>query len=203
MKSGRISPKQVCHFATIYEPHKSTITSIYTPRLALGIDRQAVSCSSCLFLTLQCCTDKGNKTWFVCFMSQALLGPTFTHCCMCDSSIWLALLRDNGYGMLVTHRYGTEQHTALHTMCNGTLITDVSTHPVRTFEMSLPWVSNIGQAITICIFYIQFMCHLINKHCLTLGYGLDNTGIKIWFLTKHKTFSLLHSNGSEGLFPLG
>jgi len=53
---------------------------------------------------------------YICFMLQALLRPTFTHCCMCDSSIWLALLGDNGYGMLDTHLYSTEQYTALHTI---------------------------------------------------------------------------------------
>ena len=103
-----------------------------------------VQARSHLFLTLKFCTDKGNETWYVCvcvcvcvcvyiymcvcvcvcvcFMLQALPRPMFTHCCMCDSSIWLALLGDNGYGMLDTQLYGTEQYTALHTVnvqCNS------------------------------------------------------------------------------------
>ena len=46
------------------------------------------------------------------------------------------------------------RHTALHTMCNATLITDVSTHPVWTFKMSLPQLTNTGHAITIFILFI-------------------------------------------------
>lgn len=42
LKSGHISPKQLYHFATFYEPHKFTTTSIHTPRLAFGTDRQGV-----------------------------------------------------------------------------------------------------------------------------------------------------------------
>jgi len=42
LKSGHISPKQVYHFATFYEPHKYTTTSIHTPMLAFGMDRQGV-----------------------------------------------------------------------------------------------------------------------------------------------------------------
>jgi len=91
-----------------------------------------VQVHSCLFLTLKFCTDKGNETWCVCVcvcvcvyiyiythtcsMLQALLTPMFTRCCVCDSSIWLALLGDNGYGTSDTHLYGTEQYTALHTI---------------------------------------------------------------------------------------
>lgn len=53
-----------------------------------------------------------------------------------------------------THLYGTEQitldqYTALHTsMCNAALITDVSTHPVWIFKVSLPQLTNTGHAIT-------------------------------------------------------
>ena len=49
LKSGHISPKQLNHFATFYEPYKFTTTSIHTPRLALGVERQGVKSLEILF----------------------------------------------------------------------------------------------------------------------------------------------------------